>query len=116
MVGIATVGIYMVGIYMVDALPLLVMVLLPWAYYIILTGIRGQTFGKMALGIKVVDVNGNIPGLGRAALREIVGKIISTLVFWLGFLWTIWDPNKQGWHDKLASTYVIRVSDTEARF
>ncbi len=101
------------GIYMVGALPWLVVV---WAYYVILTGIRGQTFGKMALGIKVVDVNGNIPGLGRAALREIVGKIISTLVFWLGFLWTIWDPNKQGWHDKLASTYVIRVSDTEARF
>ena len=92
-----------------------VALLLPWAYYVILTGTRGQTVGKMALGIKVVDVNGNILGMGRAALREIVGKIISTLIFWLGFLWTIWDPNKQGWHDKLASTYVILARVPEAR-
>ena len=104
-----------VGFGLVIVLAGLVALLLPWAYYVILTGIRGQTVGKMALGIKVVDVNGNIPGLGRAALREIVGKIISGLVLWLGFLWTIWDPNKQGWHDKLASTYVILARVPEAR-
>jgi uncharacterized RDD family membrane protein YckC len=32
------------------------------------------------------------------------------LVFCLGFLWMLWDPNKQTWHDKVAQTYVVRES------
>jgi uncharacterized RDD family membrane protein YckC len=91
------------------ALPALIVFLTPWAYYVILTGTKGQTVGKMALGIKVVDANGDIPGLGRAALREIIGKTISGLVLGLGYFWIIWDPNKQGWHDKIASTHVIHA-------
>jgi uncharacterized RDD family membrane protein YckC len=37
------------------------------------------------------------------------GKIISYVVIYLGFLWIIWDQRKQGWHDKIANTYVVRV-------
>ena len=79
----------------------------PGLYYWLLTGIRGQTLGKMAVGIKVVNNQGNKPGLARAALRESIGKTISTLVLLLGFFWVIWDSRKQAWHDKLSGTYVV---------
>jgi len=84
-------------------------ILLPLLYYWLFTGLRGQTLGKMVLGIKVVNARGDRPGLGGAALREILGKLISTIVVCLGFLWIAWDKNKQGWHDWIASTYVVKV-------
>jgi uncharacterized RDD family membrane protein YckC len=70
---------------------------------------RGQTLGKMALGIRVVDPDGNHPAYWRAALREIVGKWLSQLVLCLGYLWMLWDPNQQTWHDKIAGTTVERA-------
>ena len=82
--------------------------LIPWLYFWLFTGLTGQTPGKMLIGIKVVDEQGNVPGLGRAALREIVGKPISTIPFFLGFLWIGWDGRKEGWHDKIARTSVVR--------
>ena len=82
---------------------------MPWLYHWLFIGLKGQTLGKMAVGIKVVNARGSIPGLGDAALREILGKIVSTIVICLGFLWIIWDGRKQGWHDKIAKTYVVRV-------
>ena len=84
-------------------------IFMPWLYYWLFTGLWGQTLGKMAVGIKVVNDDGSAPGLGRAALREIPGKILSWIVIFLGFLWIIWDGQKQGWHDKIASTCVVRV-------
>ena len=81
--------------------------LTPSLYYWLLTGLRGQTLGKMAVGIRVVNNRGTKPGLARAALRESLGKAISTLVLLLGFLWAIWDSRNQAWHDKLAGTYVV---------
>jgi uncharacterized RDD family membrane protein YckC len=80
-----------------------------WLYFWLFTGLKGQTPGKMAVGIKVVNAGGTLPGLGIAALREILGKIVSSLVFYLGYLWIIWDGKKQGWHDKIGGTYVIPV-------
>jgi uncharacterized RDD family membrane protein YckC len=80
---------------------------LSYLYYWLFTGLIGQTPGKMAVGIKVVNAAGSIPGLGHAALREIPGKILSAIAIYLGFLWVIWDKQKQGWHDKIASTHVV---------
>jgi uncharacterized RDD family membrane protein YckC len=82
---------------------------LPWLYYWLFTGLKGRTLGKMAVGIKVVNAAGSVPGLGHAALREIPGKILSTIAIFLGFLWVIWDEQKQGWHDKIAGTYVVKA-------
>jgi uncharacterized RDD family membrane protein YckC/RNA polymerase subunit RPABC4/transcription elongation factor Spt4 len=77
-------------------------------YAILFIGLKGQTPGKIALGIQVVDRQGNIPGIGRAILREIVGKLASAIVILLGFLWISWDRNKRGWHDHIGGTYVVR--------
>lgn len=79
-------------------------------YYIYFIGSRGQTPGKMALGIKVVKVGTQqVPGYLGAFLREIVGKILSSLIFGLGYLWMLWDAKKQTWHDKIAGTVVLKV-------
>ena len=84
-----------------------------WLYHWLFIGLKGQTLGKMAVGIKVVDAAGSVPGLSRAALREIPGKILSTIAIFLGFLWVIWDERKQGWHDKIANTHVVRSRSEE---
>ena len=50
--------------------------------------------GKMLVGLKVVDSGGKPPGLGRAALREVVGKFLFSIFFFLGFFWARWDDRK----------------------
>lgn len=97
--------------------PVLFIVWLPllWLYYWLFTGLRGQTPGKMAVGIKVVDAQGDRPGLGGAALREVLGKLISTIVLYVGFLWIAWDKQKQGWHDRIAGTHVIKVVKAKSK-
>ncbi len=70
----------------------------------------GQTFGKRALAIRVVDFNtGGRLAMGRAMLRSLVRSLISG-IFLLGYLWMLWDPQQQTWHDKLVGTTVVPVS------
>ena len=77
-------------------------------YFTYFHGTTGQTIGKKILGIKVVQSTGRPMTLGIAFLRW-VGYIISGLVFYLGYIWIAFDERKQGWHDKIASTCVIKV-------
>ena len=56
-----------------------------------------------------MNQHGQVPGVGRAALREVVGKLVSTIGLLLGFLWIAFARRKQGWHDKLAGTCVVRA-------
>ena len=78
-------------------------------YYVGLWTIaNGQTLGKMIMGIKIIRTNGRRVNLGTAILRY-VGYFISAIIFFLGYLWVIWDKNKQGWHDKIAGTYVVKA-------
>lgn len=73
-------------------------------------GPTGQTPGKRALGIRVIDFNtGSSIGHGRAFVRLIV-RWISGFFCYLGYLWMLWDKEKQTWHDKIASTVVVPVS------
>ena len=72
-------------------------------------GPRGQTLGKMALGIRVVDFNTGGPiGYGRGVVRYLA-RILSAIVCFLGYLWMLWDKEKQCWHDKIATTVVVPV-------
>jgi uncharacterized RDD family membrane protein YckC len=71
----------------------------------------GQTLGKRALGIRVIDFRtGGAIGYGRGLIRYI-GKIISSIPCLLGFLWALWDKEKQTWHDKIATTVVVPEAD-----
>jgi uncharacterized RDD family membrane protein YckC len=66
------------------------------------------TPGKIALRLKIVDAGtGKKLSLGQAIGRYL-GYILSMIPFGLGFIWVGIDRRKQGWHDKLAGTVVIR--------
>jgi uncharacterized RDD family membrane protein YckC len=81
------------------------------AYYGYLEGSpSGQTIGKRAVGIRVIDYNTGGPiGYGRAVLRYF-GRIVSTIPCLLGYFWMLWDGEKQCWHDKFASDVVVPTS------
>jgi uncharacterized RDD family membrane protein YckC len=78
-------------------------------FVLMMVAIRGQPPGKLVIGIKIVKVDGRSPGFGGMLLREIIGKFASSVVFYLGFIWILVDHKHQGWHDKIAETYVVRV-------
>ena len=77
-------------------------------YFVYFWSSSGQTPGKMIMGIKVVSVDGGPVSVGKAIVR-LIGYAISGIVIYLGFLWIIWDKGKQGWHDKIAGTYVVKT-------
>jgi len=83
-------------------------VLLNMTYFTYFHGTIGQTPGKKLLGLKVIDISGGKMTLGISFLRW-VGYIISKLFLFLGFIWIAFDRRKQGWHDKIAGTCVIRT-------
>ena len=86
------------------------------AYFIIPTGIFGRTIGKWVAGIHVIDEEGNKPGVAVAIPREAVGRFVSTIAFGVGLLWVIFDGKRQGWHDKIAGTYVVVNADAGPGF
>ena len=81
--------------------------LLVWMYFILMTHFKGATLGKMAVGIRVkADNNERLP-LGRIVLRETVGKIISTVILFVGYMMAGWTKKKQALHDKIAKSVVV---------
>ncbi len=69
---------------------------------------KSATPGKMLFGIKIVDAEGKNLTPAKAIVRYI-GYIISMVLFGLGFIWAFFDSKKQGWHDKIAQTYVVKA-------
>ena len=69
---------------------------------------RQATPGKMVIRARIVDArNGGQPDTRQLVIRYL-GYYVSTLPLLLGFVWVAFDPRKQGWHDKLAHTVVVR--------
>ena len=68
----------------------------------------GNTPGKMAIGATIVDARtGGKPTVTQFIIRY-VGYYLSLVVLFLGYIWVGIDARKQGWHDKLAGTVVVR--------
>jgi uncharacterized RDD family membrane protein YckC len=65
------------------------------------------TVGKAAMGLKVVDMEGARISVQQAAVRYI-GKILSALILYIGFIMIGFTENKQGLHDMIAQTFVVR--------
>ena len=66
----------------------------------------GWSPGKRAVGIRIVDLEGLPPGAERG-FRRTVGSLVSVFGLFIGYLWALWDPRKQTWHDKMAGTFVV---------
>lgn len=76
-------------------------------------GRRGQTVGKRIVGITVVDkFTHQYIGTGRGIGRYFA-RILSGMVFCLGYLWMIWDRESETWHDKMVNSSVLDTSMVE---
>ena len=80
-----------------------------WIIVLVMVATRGQSPGKIAIGIKIVKTDGTSVGVGTALLREVIGKIVSTIIIFLGYIWILFDSKNQGWHDKISDTIVVKV-------
>ncbi len=85
---------------------LLIFLAMNAAYFTYFHGTLGQTPGKILFNLKVIRTSGRNLTYGRAFLRWVCYGI-SSMFFYLGFLWAAFDGKKQAWHDKLAGTLVV---------
>jgi uncharacterized RDD family membrane protein YckC len=99
--GLLTAGMHSAG----SAAGFLIGVVYQWYF---LTQQNGQTPGKRLMGIRVVKVNG-APLQAADVIVRYIGYTVNTVVFGIGWFWAIWDADKQGWHDKMAGTVVIKA-------
>ena len=91
-------------------------------YSVAFVAARGQTPGKMLVATRVVDASTyRIPSLSAATVRYLVpsaASLVPVIGGWLGILvyaWLLWDPKRQGIHDKAANTLVVDVARQNAR-
>ena len=69
----------------------------------------GASIGKIVMKIRVIEINTlQYPNV-ISSLNRAIFRIISEMLFYLGFLWGMFEPNKQSWHDKTARTLVVNV-------
>lgn len=70
---------------------------------------NGQTVGRSVAGIRITNLQGGPISTGQAWGRFLFKGAFSGSIFYLGYLWMLWDSNKQCWHDKVANTLVLRA-------
>lgn len=78
------------------------------AYFTGLWAWKGTSIGGIVLGLKVVRTDGEPVSFAAALVRALAAGF-SICVLFLGFFWIAWDPEKQGWHDKIAGTVVLKL-------
>jgi uncharacterized RDD family membrane protein YckC len=89
------------------ALGVLVTFLGPALYFIAFWATDGRTPGYRAARLRLIHTDGSTVGVGAGIVRY-VGSLISMPLFCLGYLWMLWDPRAQTWHDKMADTTVVQ--------
>jgi uncharacterized RDD family membrane protein YckC len=78
-----------------------------WLYHAIQeSGPNQATVGKKAMGIKVINMEGERISFANATGRHF-GKYISMLIIFIGYLMMLWDDKNQTLHDKMAGTLVV---------
>jgi uncharacterized RDD family membrane protein YckC len=96
---IAALGVYLFS--------MVAMTIVGWLYYALMESSNYQaTLGKMALSIKVTDMGGNKVSFGKATGRYF-GKIVSTFIFYVGFIMAGFTQQKQALHDIMAGCLVV---------
>ncbi len=70
---------------------------------------QGWTPGSRLTRTRIVRLqDGSVPGMRWGVMRS-AGSVISETALILGYLWVLWDPRRQTWHDKIAGTVVVEV-------
>jgi uncharacterized RDD family membrane protein YckC len=83
------------------------------AYGALMWKLKGTTIGGLVCGIKVVRRDGAEINWDTAIVRAL-GCFLSLVVAGLGFLWIVFDEDRQAWHDKIAGTLVVRTTRPES--
>ncbi len=79
-----------------------------WLYEALLTSSSMQaTLGKLVLGMRVTDLQGQRITFGRATARHFA-KYLSTAILGIGYLMVAFTEKKQGLHDMIAGTLVVK--------
>lgn len=78
------------------------------AYSAVMWKLKGTTIGGTICNLKVVRVDGREIDWGVAIVRALSG-FLSFFMAGLGFIWVVFDPEKQSWHDKIAGTTIVKV-------
>jgi len=78
------------------------------AYFAGMWAWKQTTIGGIVIGLKVVRIDGR-PFTFVTAIVRALAAIFSVIVLFFGFIWIGWDVEKQGWHDKIAGTVVVRL-------
>jgi uncharacterized RDD family membrane protein YckC len=81
--------------------------IVPIYYWFFLTRNNGQTPGKRFMKIRVIKANGTPISDSDAVIRYI-GYVVNNF-FFIGWVWALFDDNRQGWHDKITETYVVKA-------
>lgn len=90
-----------------EFIPMLLLVFGIVLYFAVLDSSQYQgTLGKLAVGIKIVDRDGNRISFGRA-IGRFFSRILSQSFLYIGYIMVAFDSRKQGLHDKIAGTFVI---------
>jgi|GEM_PF-4071364 len=78
-------------------------------YFVYYWSTTGQTLGMKSQNLRVVRVDGQ-PLTWETGVLRYVGYFLGALCIFIGLLWVFWDPQRQGWHDKIAHTLVVRAT------
>jgi uncharacterized RDD family membrane protein YckC len=84
-------------------------------YFVVFWTWRGQTPGKIVTGIKIIRTDSS-PITWQYALLRYLGCIVSTVILFIGFILIAFDSHKQGLHDKMADTYVVKLPVRQVEF
>ncbi|MBD8872618.1 RDD family protein [Rhodanobacter sp. DHB23] len=100
--------------------PGIIVMAIGFTYYVLLEGSKWQaTLGKLALGIRVTDMEGHAPGFARCAIRNAVRLLNAVQIPFIGlipffsYIATAWTARKQGWHDMAAKALVLNGRASE---
>lgn len=78
------------------------------AYHVVMWKMKGTTIGGIICGLKLVRIDDRPMDWGVAVVRALTA-FLSLFAFGLGFIWVVFDDQKQSWHDKVAGTTLVRV-------
>jgi uncharacterized RDD family membrane protein YckC len=93
---------------------ILVVMVVSWLYFALMESSKTQaTLGKMALGLKVTDLEGNPITFARATGRYF-GKILSGIILYIGYILAGLTEKKQALHDIIAACLVVRKNKDES--
>lgn len=88
----------------------IILYLMPVVLVLLFWSAKQATPGKILIRAKIVDADSGLaPTFSKLCIRYI-GYLVSMIPLGLGYFWVAFDPKKQGWHDKLAGTVVIRYN------